>query len=223
MSHYYHDPESGHYFPSVTTILSATLPEPESLIIWKKKYSDWKDRTARAQRHGTLIHFSILNKLSGGTLDLDDLPPMWQWYPDTVSKIEIANMMWKEMLKREKLTLGFPRLIEHKIINREEKYAGKFDLLCPINDVLTLLDIKTSARVYDTHLLQLGGYYAGIPESERPKQAGVITLNVDPERNPKLTGKIHIYSEQKVQLLASEFLELARRFHREGLKPRDDN
>lgn len=222
MSHYYIDPETKACFPSVTTILNKMLEEPPSLAAWRKKHKNWEELLKISQINGTLIHFAILNRLSDNTQDPMDNPPMWKWYPDTLDKLDLAVCMFYEMLDREKITLGYPRMIEQKIINREEKYAGKYDIKCPVNTIETLLDLKTSAKVRDQHLLQLGGYYAAIPDKNKPSQAGVITVHVNPDNNPHLVSKIHIIPEHKVISLADEFLELAREFHRLGIKPEED-
>jgi hypothetical protein len=221
MSHYYFDPVSKSYFPSVTTILQNTLPEPPALAAWRKNNKNWKKLLTVSQINGTLIHFAILNRLSDNTQDPRDLPPMWKWYPDTADKIDLAVCMFYEMLEHEKISLGYPRMIEHKIINSTEKYAGKYDMKCKVNGVETLMDLKTSAQVRDQHLLQLGGYYAAIPDKDKPTQAGVITVHVDPKNNPSLVSKIHILPEHKVISLSEEFIELARTFHKLNIKPKD--
>ena len=128
-------------------------------------------------------------------------------------------MMFEEMLQREKITLGQPRRIESKIINSAEKYAGQIDLLCPVNEKLTLLDIKTSSAIHEPHLLQLGGYYLAL--DPKPEQVGIIKITPDPDKNPKLTADLHLYPASKAQKWGEEFVELARKYHAENMKPAD--
>ena len=229
MSHFYLDPMSKSYFPSVTTILQTVLPEPESIKVWKSKNKNWKTLLKESSDTGTLVHFSILNPLADYTLDPSDLLPLDSWYKDTAQKLELATMMFDELLKKKKLVLLQPRHVEAKILNREEKYAGKYDLRCPVicpefnlNGERVLFDIKTSANIYKTHKLQLGGYYASFPEDEKPDRVALIKITPDARRNPRLEAELHIYSRDLAEQWAEEFIELARRFHTENMKPSDD-
>lgn len=226
MSHYYFDPISKSYFPSVTTILQAMLPEPEGVKIWKKKNKNWKKLLGEAADTGTLVHFAILNPLSDYTLSPEDLLPLHKWYPDTAQKLELSTMMFRELLKDKKMTLHSPRRIETKIINHTERYAGKFDLRCPmtclkIDNEDILFDIKTSSGVYESHKLQLGGYYASFPEDDKPDRAAVIKITPDPWKNPRLEAELHVFPKKKVEAWAEQFIDLARKFHADGIKPVD--
>jgi len=229
MSHFYLDPVSKSYFPSVTTILQTVLPEPDSIKMWKSKNKNWKTLLKESSDTGTLVHFSILNPLADYTLDPSDLLPLDKWYKDTAQKLELATMMFDELLKKKKMTLLQPRRIESKILNREEKYAGKFDLFCPVkcqeyglDGHRVLFDIKTSANIYETHKIQLGGYYASFPEDEKPDRVALIKITPDARRNPRLEADLHIYSRSLAEKWADQFIELARRFHSENMKPTDD-
>jgi len=228
MSHYYFDKISGSYFPSVSTILQATLEEPDGIRQWKLKNKNWKTLLSDSAKIGTLVHYAILNPISDYTLDCGDLPKLSEWPSDTSQKLELSVMMLNELLKKKKMTFLQPRMIESKIINHEEKYAGKFDLCCPVickefelNGEKVLFDIKTSARVQNTHLLQLGGYWKGFPKDEKPNRVGIIKITPDARRNPRLEAELHIYTKAQAEMWGAQFLTLARRFHAENMKPKD--
>ena len=228
MSHYYLDPVSKSYFPSVTTILQATLPEPEGITLWKAKNKNWKKILTESSDTGTLVHFAILNPLADYTLDPSDLLPLPKWYKDTPQKLELSVMMFAELMKEKQITLLQPRRIESKIVNHEEKYAGKFDLCCPVifpeynlNGETVLFDIKTSSAVRPTHLIQLGGYWISFPKDERPDRVAIIKITPNSWTNPRLIAEIHIYSRAQAEKWGEEFLVLARKFHAENMKPVD--
>jgi hypothetical protein len=137
-------------------------------------------------------------------------------------------MMFDELLKKKDIILMSPRRIETKIINREEKYAGKYDLCCPVickeydlKGERVLFDIKTSARVQEVHMIQLGGYYASFPEKEKPDRVALIKITPDVRKNPKLEAELHVYSKEQAEKWAEQFLVLVRRFHAENMKPKD--
>jgi hypothetical protein len=221
MSHYYFSPESREYLPSVTTILQAMLPEPDGIRIWKQRNKNWKKDLGKSSDMGTLIHFALLNPLADHTLDPAALLPYSKWYPDTIQKLELSTMMFEEMLEREHIVLGQPRRVESKIINQKEKYAGQIDLMCPINNIPTLLDIKTSASIRKNHLIQLGGYYMAL--DEKPEQVGIIKITPDTYKNPSLRGEIHIYPASEARSWGEQFISLARRFHAEGKAPAEED
>jgi len=226
MSHYYFDPISKSYFPSVTTILQATIPEPEGITQWKLRNKNWKKMLTESSTTGTLVHFTILNPLADYTLDPSDLLPAYKWYSDTETKLELSSMMFNELVKKKKITFGFPRRVESKILNRKERYSGKFDLCCPmscpkIDNEKILFDIKTSSEVRETHLIQLGGYYAAFPDDEKPDRVAIIKITPDSWKNPKLEAELHVYKKSQAENWAKQFIELARRFHNENMEPAD--
>lgn len=212
MTHYYH--EGGIAYPSVTTILDECLPKSPYLEQWRKNLCaqgiDPEKVTRRAQIVGTLAHYRCLSKLGMTTLEIP-LDEVDECTPDILQDVEICDLMFTEILPT--LNLGYPRQRETTVINREERYAGKFDLLAPSNDVLTLFDIKTSRSVYDTHLLQLGGYAAALwSNGVEVEQAAIITLHYKPENNPLLTGNVRWVKPDELKSQADEFIKIVRKY-----------
>lgn len=212
MSHYY--TEAGKVYPSVTTILNETLPKPPQIENWQNRLRatgiDPDQETRRSQIVGTLAHYRCLNKLGPTTLEipLDEVDECTQ---DMFRDIELCELMFDELLPE--LNLGYPRLREHIVINRDEKYAGKFDLLAPSGGKPTLFDIKTSRRVYETHLLQLGGYAAALWSNDVDlQQAAIVSLHYNQKNNPTLRGSVTWVDKTDLEKYAADFIRIVREY-----------
>jgi hypothetical protein len=51
-----------------------------------------------------------------------------------------------------------PILVEEGMSSKKYKYGGTVDLYAKLNGKYTLIDLKTSKAIYDTHFIQLGAY-----------------------------------------------------------------
>lgn len=197
-------------YPSVTTIIQYAREEPERLTRWKEKTPNWEKQTRDSQIIGTLVHYRILNPLSACRLELPEIN-MDEIPQDAYTKLEIAEHMFDEL----KLEIGYPRMVEKFVISEKHKYAGKVDLVAPIDKVYTLADLKTSAHVQETHKLQMGGYYGALPE--KPERAYLISVHPDTRKNPALRAHIVEMSRDDLEDKYAEFVNLAEEFHRLGL------
>ena len=208
MSHFYNS-DIGK-LPSVTTILQDVLPEHPGLEKWRKKNKSWKLDLKRSQVHGTLIHHRILHEYHAGYLELPNIS-FDEWFEDTQDMIEDAVYMWNTL----PLEIGFPRRVEFGVVNTVERYAGKLDMLAPISYngsemVSHLLDIKTSKHAYETHTLQLGGYYGALPDGIKPKKAIIVGL---PVSTGELKPHVKVLSEDELKQECDAFFKLAREWH----------
>lgn len=70
---------------------------------------------------------------------------------------------------------GGPLLSEEAVFHPEHRYAGRADLVARFGDRLVVVDLKTSARVYPEHLLQVGAYALAL-RVEGLKVAGGFVL-----------------------------------------------
>jgi len=197
--------------PSVTSIIQETLPEPPELEAWRRKNTNWKTILARAQVHGTLIHHRILAPLHMGLLELPDIP-MTEWYTDTLEIVENGEYMWNTL----DIKVGFPRLVEHLIIHRKEKYAGRLDMCAPISFdgdefINTIVDLKTSKQVRDVHKIQMGGYYGALPDKQKPEQGLIVGL---PPESKSLTPHTTFLYKEDLLKYEEQFYELAREWHK---------
>jgi hypothetical protein len=207
--HIYKSPE-GEYFPSVTTIIGAVLEEPIGLRKWRENNADWEQQANKSAIIGTLIHYRILNGLAPNTLELPDIP--FDEIPkDALHKVDLGEIMWDEL----NLEIGHPRRIEKFAINREFKFAGKPDLVAPVNNVYTLVDLKTSREVRENHKLQMGGYHELLDRT--PEQAMLVSLHPNERGNSHLRAHTVVIPRKDLDEYADRFIEMAKEFHRRGL------
>lgn len=128
---------AGVLYPSVTTILQATMPQEqqERLLKWRQKTNatDAESGTSvrdSAASRGTKIHELIAAWLTGNPLDCpDELMEFW----NPVRKIIAA--------------LSSPMAIESGIYHPTLRYAGTLDLVALWQGRVTIFDWKTSTRV----------------------------------------------------------------------------
>jgi hypothetical protein len=146
--HWYPSPSrEGVYYPSVTTILQ-NFPKGvgfDKYLASQESYEDSRDILKRAGQRGTNVHdgTELLEKgikLSKESYTLEE----WQmligfcnWYGKTCPEI-VA--------------------IEEPICSDTLRTGGKIDRVYMIDGVRTLLDIKTSGKIYENYWLQVGEY-----------------------------------------------------------------
>lgn len=207
--HYYS--VDGHVYPSVTTILSAMLPEPAPLTKWKQRNPNHEAILRDRAIFGTLAHFRILNQMADVTIDLPEIP-MNEWgdLDEIETRIELAEMMFYEL----DLDIGSPRIIESLVVNHKYKYAGRMDMLAPVDGIWTLCDLKTSKEAYESHKLQMGGYYDAIPEDKKPERAMLICIHPYPQDNPTFHAHTEIIPKDKLLKYRDEFLKYAIEYHK---------
>lgn len=119
-------------FPSVTTILKATMPEEQQARLrnWRNRNGDKAEslRQTAAER-GTIIHKLIEARFKGKETEC----------PSDVSEF------WHEVRKILG-AIGTVSAIEQMGYHPQLQYAGTLDLLAQWQGVLTLFDFKTSHR-----------------------------------------------------------------------------
>ena len=126
---------NGIAIPSVSEIISP---------LSNKKYDGISEKTLeRAARKGTSVHNSIENFIK---FEIDDVPEEHRGY------FEGFLDWWEE---KKPVVIGSEIKIYHKLL----RYGGTIDLLCLIDDAVTLVDYKSTAVVSDmTCGVQLEGY-----------------------------------------------------------------
>jgi hypothetical protein len=202
---------AGKLYPSVTTIISNVLPVPDRLAAWKlSSGKDGIEKMKASQIVGTLAHYRILNKLSPSLLEPpsfspDDLPP------GALEKVDLCEIMWDELA----LNVGHPRKIERLLFNKEHGFCGTPDMVANIDDIWTLVDLKTSKEVYETHKLQMGGYYELLGCT--PERAILVSIHPTTYNNKFLRAHTHEIPKEELELLRDRFLELAKEFHARDL------
>jgi genome maintenance exonuclease 1 len=119
-------------FPSVTTILQATMPADQQnrLKNWhKRKGTEAETLRQEAAERGKVIHRLIEARFKGEEIEC----------PSDVSEF------WQEARKILG-AIGEVSAIEQTVYHPQLQYAGTLDLLAQWQGVLTLFDFKTSHR-----------------------------------------------------------------------------
>lgn len=153
--------------PSVTTILKV-VSKPD-IVNWAhymgKIKMDIDKILDTSAKFGTHVHEYIEHYLNHKTyIPIDEELNIYRF------KIAINNFKW---FQKDNQMIPFAMECSHS----NEKYGGTFDFYGLINDTKMLIDFKTSKKVYDTHLLQLGGYYGLIKDTYDIEAAGILIVN----------------------------------------------
>lgn len=148
----------GGQLPGVTTILGV-LNKP-ALVPWANRMglqgidtSKYIDETASI---GTLAHALIAESLGGAKVPHEDF---------TAAQLERAQHgvgafeAWKA-----DLTFNVA-MVEIPLVSEEHRFGGTIDCLAVINDVLELVDLKTSSGVWPEHIYQVGAYWKLLQEN----------------------------------------------------------
>lgn len=160
--------KEGMEVPSVTTILKV-LNKPfiakwANSLGWKRQSYD-KVLEESAER-GTFVHELLHEYLfkEGKRFDIS--------HPDTVNFIAEYINAFKEFLSEHELE---PIWGEKSF--SVEQYGGTIDLLCNLDNELTILDFKTSKRFYSSHFIQLGAYIQLLEAHDIfPAQVGICRI-----------------------------------------------
>lgn len=183
------------------------MPVPERLAQWKlSSGANGEAKMKASQIVGTLSHYRILNKLAPNILDPPNFSPD-ELPKDAARKVDTCEIMWDTL----GLKIGHPRKIEKLMYSKEHIFAGTPDLVAPINDVYTLADLKTSKEIYESHFIQLGGYYELLECT--PEQGMLISLHPDPYGNPHLRAHTSVLTKPDLEMYREKFLKLCVQFH----------
>lgn len=163
----------GERFPNVTTILGC-IDKSGPLMAWAvaetKAGRDYKQTRDTAATRGTSVHDAL------EVLAQDGTPPSLGDFPEEDRGYVKGLCSWWLMHDPE------PVMVEQIVASKRLRFAGKFDLLANVDGFSTLIDLKTSKRVYETHHLQVGGAYRlALVECgwEDPFQAAVLRVGED--------------------------------------------
>lgn len=145
--------------PGVTSIL-ATIAKP-ALSAWANRLGF--NRVNSAVRldflagAGSLAHSLIAQRLGGSVADF------YGYTPVQVSMAERALggfLAWAEGKSLE------AHETELSLISETHGYGGTLDALVVVDGVLTVIDFKTSGRIYPDHLYQLSAYHHLLIEND---------------------------------------------------------
>lgn len=166
-------------FPGVTTILSATK-DRSGLEAWEQRIGTERANQIRndACERGTWLHASIERWLE------DRLEPPYHF----------AWMPWWNSVRKFLPRVQTPHAMETAVSYPHFQYAGTIDLLATVDDVVTLVDWKTSgSRKKDEYLedyvLQLGAYTHALEHTYRKDELlierGILVIAL-PDEAPQV-------------------------------------
>lgn len=175
--YYYRFDENGQpeFYPSVTTILSQTLPKSPFLIEWiASKGMDEAERyKAERAAYGTFMHAQFEELIINRVYNLDDLKAKLKTYievnrlPDDF--IYYADDLKKDVLAFAQFVIDYdvrPLAVEIALVHPYYKYAGMVDLPCtmkrsPCSDerINAIVDFKSGRKgFYEDAEIQLHLY-----------------------------------------------------------------
>ncbi len=147
----YYDSE-GKRLPGTTTVLGV-MDKGYGLKKWYYNMGlkgidveKYVDKTAQI---GTLGHYLIECELKG---EEPDLEPFSREEINAAENCLIKFYDWQAENELE------PLEVETALVSEKYKYGGTIDLYCKLNGKYTLVDLKTSKAIYDTHMIQLAAY-----------------------------------------------------------------
>ena len=175
--YYYRFDENGQpeFFPSVTTILSQTLPKSPFLIEWiASKGMDEAERyKAERAAYGTFMHAQFEELIINRVYNLDDLKEKLKTYIE-VNRLPDNFIYYADDLKKDVLAFAQfvkdydvrPLAVEIALVHPYYKYAGMIDLPCTMlrkpggtERINAIVDFKSGRKgFYEESEIQLHLY-----------------------------------------------------------------
>ena len=171
----YDDAGNPEFFPSVTTILSQTLPKAPHLIQWiaNKGIEEAERYKGERAAYGTFMHAAFEELLINRAYDLDGLKGKLKEYievyrlPDDF--IYYADDLKKDVLAFAQFVLDYdvrPLAVEIALVHPYYKYAGMIDCPCTMlakigsdERINAIVDFKSGRKgFYEESEIQLGMY-----------------------------------------------------------------
>lgn len=175
--YYYRYDEHGNpeFFPSVTTILSQTLPKAPYLIQWiaNKGIEEAERYKGERAAYGTFMHAAFEELLINRAYDLDGLKGKLKEYIDVYRLpddfIYYADDLKKDVLAFAQFVLDYdvrPLAVEIALVHPFYKYAGMIDCPCTMLEKIggkerinAIVDFKSGRKgFYEENEIQLGMY-----------------------------------------------------------------
>ncbi len=139
----------GAWYPRVTKIID--IKSKPALYFYYGEATSYKaaqDSTKKAAEEGTMIHEISEAILLGKN---PEVPPV----------IKPAISAFIDYLERNNIQTS-PELVERRICNKDERYAGTIDAMVLMDGKFGVMDIKTSQGIYRDYNLQTSAYMASL-------------------------------------------------------------
>ena len=98
---------------------------------------------------GTLAHLMIEDYINKKETDFSDFTDNQR---DKAENAVLKFFAWEKENKFE------PKASELKLVSEEHQFGGQIDIYAMLNDVPTLIDLKTSKACYAEHFMQVSAY-----------------------------------------------------------------
>lgn len=171
----YDDDGNPEFFPSVTTILSQTLPKAPHLINWiaNKGIEEAERYKGERAAYGTFMHAAFEELLINRAYDLDGLKGKLKEYIEVYRLPEgfiyHADDLKKDVLAFAQFVLDYdvrPLAVEIALVHPYYKYAGMIDCPCTMrakigseDRINAIVDFKSGRKgFYEESEIQLGMY-----------------------------------------------------------------
>ena len=170
----FNDDGTPEFYPSVTTILSQTMPKSDYLVKWiaDKGIEEAERYKMERAAYGTFMHAQFEELIINRCYDLDELPNKLLSYiaknnlaPDFV---KYADELKKDVLAFAQFVIDYdvkPLAVEIALVHPVHHYAGMIDLPCTMNDPKTgerinaIVDFKSGRKGFqEEHEIQLHLY-----------------------------------------------------------------
>lgn len=163
------------FYPSVTTILSKTLPKSSFLMKWiaEKGYEEAERYKEERAYYGTFMHIAFEELLINRRYDLDTLKDRLKTYIEDnhlpSNFIYYADDFKKDVLAFARFVLDYdvkPFAIEISLVHEQLNYAGTIDLPCSMLEkqggdkrINAIIDFKSGRKnFYEEAEIQLHFY-----------------------------------------------------------------
>lgn len=175
--YYYRFDEKGepHFYPSVTTMLSAVMPTSPYLIEWMMKNGKEgaEEKRDMAAMYGTFMHSQFEEVIINRRYDFDEAPEKLRDYLDRENLPDKVFNDWLVKIRKDVLAFAQfvkdynvrPLAVEIGLVHPKYNYAGCVDMPCIMKDPKTfedfraIVDFKSGRKgFYEEHELQLALY-----------------------------------------------------------------
>lgn len=166
--------KNGERVPGVTTFIGI-LNKP-ALVPWANNLGlqgiDVKDYVNDKADIGTLAHEMIFSHLKKVKVDTSLY---------SQEQIDLAENSFLKYLEWEKKHTLKPILLEAQLVSEKYQYGGTVDNFCILDDIVTLLDYKTSKAIYTEAHIQVSAYRNLLEENrdERLRQCAILRIGRD--------------------------------------------
>ena len=189
---------NGKVCPSVTTILNSQLGwNKAALVAWSAREAlqgnDPDALAMDAADSGTVTHKLVEGHIKVEDVDVSDFTAN----QIAAGKVGFAAFQsWEHGREIEYVHT------EHQVISELYKFGGTIDILCRIDGVLSLIDLKTSKSLYPEFVVQVAAYGRAYEEQESQKIGKYHLLRLS-----KSGGgyEHHVISPERVEVAWSVF------------------